>query len=69
MIRKLLPTLTIAALSLAMLDIHASQAASQTFDKIKEAVEYQKKAVEVTTDPPYRKELEKTLAEYTAKLP
>ena len=36
MIRKLLPTLTIAGLSLAMLDIHAGHAASQTLDKIKE---------------------------------
>jgi glutamate/aspartate transport system substrate-binding protein len=36
MIRKLLPRLTIAALSLAMLDIHASEAASQTLEKIKE---------------------------------
>jgi glutamate/aspartate transport system substrate-binding protein len=36
MIRKLLPTLTIAALSLATLDIHMGHAASQTLDKIKE---------------------------------
>ena len=36
MIRKLLPRLAIAALSLAMLDIHAGQAASQTLEKIKE---------------------------------
>ena len=36
MIRKLLPTFTIAALSLATLDIRASEAASQTLDKIKE---------------------------------
>ena len=36
MIRKLLPRLAIAALSLTILDIHASWAASQTLDKIKE---------------------------------
>jgi glutamate/aspartate transport system substrate-binding protein len=36
MTRKLLPTLTIAALALAMLDIHAGHAASQTLDKIRE---------------------------------
>jgi glutamate/aspartate transport system substrate-binding protein len=36
MIRKLLPTLTIAALSLATLDICAGAAASQTLDKIRE---------------------------------
>jgi glutamate/aspartate transport system substrate-binding protein len=36
MIRKLLPRLALATLSLAMLDIHAGQAASQTLDKIKE---------------------------------
>ena len=36
MIRKLLPTLTIAALSLAMLDIRPAHAASQTLDKIRE---------------------------------
>jgi len=36
MIRKLLPRLAIAALSLATLDIHASEAASQTLDKIRE---------------------------------
>jgi len=36
MIRRLLPTLTIAALSLAMFDVHPSDAASQTLDKIKE---------------------------------
>src|SRR5258707_8500082 len=36
MIRRLLPRLASAALSLAMLDIHAGQAASQTFEKIKE---------------------------------
>jgi glutamate/aspartate transport system substrate-binding protein len=36
MIRKLLPRLAIATLSLAMLDIHASRAASQTLEKIKE---------------------------------
>jgi glutamate/aspartate transport system substrate-binding protein len=36
MIRKLLPRLAIAALSLAMLDIQAGQAASQTLEKIKE---------------------------------
>src|SRR5258707_6194000 len=36
MIRKLLPRLAIATLSLAMLDVHASQAASQTLEKIKE---------------------------------
>jgi glutamate/aspartate transport system substrate-binding protein len=35
-IRKCLPTLAVAALSLAMLDIRAGQAASQTLDKIKE---------------------------------
>jgi glutamate/aspartate transport system substrate-binding protein len=36
MIRKSLPTLTIAGVSLALLDIPAAQAASQTLDKIKE---------------------------------
>ncbi len=36
MIRKCSPTLAIAALSLAMLDIRAGQAASQTLEKIKE---------------------------------
>jgi glutamate/aspartate transport system substrate-binding protein len=36
LIRKCLPTLAIAALSLAMLDIRAGQAASQTLEKIKE---------------------------------
>jgi glutamate/aspartate transport system substrate-binding protein len=36
MIRKLLPRLAIATLSLAMLDIHASRAASQTLEKIRE---------------------------------
>src|SRR5882672_8373223 len=36
MVRKLLPTLAIASLSLAMLDIQAGQAASQTLEKIKE---------------------------------
>ncbi len=36
MIRKCLPTLAIAALSLAMLDIRAGQAASQTLEKIRE---------------------------------
>jgi len=36
MIRKLLPRLAIATLSLAMLDVHASAAASQTLEKIKE---------------------------------
>jgi glutamate/aspartate transport system substrate-binding protein len=35
-IRKCLPTLAIAALSVAMLDIRAGQAASQTLEKIKE---------------------------------
>ena len=36
MIRNLLPKLAIATLSLTILDIHASRAASQTLDKIKE---------------------------------
>jgi glutamate/aspartate transport system substrate-binding protein len=36
MIRKLLPRLAMASLSLAMLDIQAGQAASQTLEKIKE---------------------------------
>src|SRR5258708_36126765 len=36
MIRKLLPRLAFATLSLAMLDVHASAAASQTLEKIKE---------------------------------
>ena len=36
MIRKCSPTLAIAALALAMLDIRAGQAASQTLEKIKE---------------------------------
>jgi glutamate/aspartate transport system substrate-binding protein len=36
MIRKSLPTLAIACVSLALLDIPAAQAASQTLDKIKE---------------------------------
>jgi glutamate/aspartate transport system substrate-binding protein len=36
MIRKLLPTLTIAVFSLAMLDIHPAHAASQTLDKVRE---------------------------------
>jgi glutamate/aspartate transport system substrate-binding protein len=36
MIRNLLPRLAIATLSLTILDIHASRAASQTLDKIKE---------------------------------
>src|SRR4051794_11241901 len=36
MIRKNAPTLAIAALSLALLDIPAAQAASQTLEKIKE---------------------------------
>src|SRR5438477_2149410 len=36
MIRKLLPRLAIATLSLPILDIHASRAASQTLEKIKE---------------------------------
>ena len=36
MIRKFSPTLAIAALSLAMLDIRAAEAASQTLEKIKE---------------------------------
>src|SRR5436190_18974195 len=36
MIHNLLPTLAIAALSLTVFDIHASRAASQTLDKIKE---------------------------------
>src|SRR5882757_3339177 len=36
MIRNWLPTLTIATLSLAIFDIHSSEAASQTLDKIRE---------------------------------
>jgi glutamate/aspartate transport system substrate-binding protein len=36
MIRKFLPTLAIAVLSLAMVDIRAGQAASQTLEKIRE---------------------------------